>query len=540
MSKKIVKIYPLSYMQEGMLFHSLLDSSSRAYINQMTFRIRGDLDMRIVEKSFEVLMERHEVLRSFFIYDKLKSPMQAVLNYRDAGLHFEDIKDLDQKSQALHIENYRLKDREKGFDVSKDVLMRVGIFKEKEDSYSFLWSYHHIIIDGWCIGIIVKEFLQIYSCLSQGIPVSLDRAYPFSSYIEWLNKQDKALHINYWKEYLDGYEKCAVIPGKISSLEGTDKEMREYNLVFEKSLTAKLYRLANEAGVTLNTVIQAVWGILLQKYNNTNDVVFGNVVSGRPPELTGIEQMVGLFINTVPIRITSCSEETVIELIKKIHQKELESKTHEQCPLADIQTNSYLKNDLINHIMVFENYPLDKEANSTGALKGQAFTIDNVKSYEETNYSLDVTVVPGDELNINFNYDARVFDDAFVSNMAGHMSNIAVFFAESWDKALREIQILSKEEREHILYDFNKTEGDYPFNKTISQVFEEQSDKTPESIAVVYEGECLTYRELNQKANQVARMLREYNVGPESIVAIMAERSLEMIVGILAILKAGG
>lgn len=539
MNSKVQKIYPLSYMQEGMLFHSLLDKNSKAYFEQISLSIEGEFDVLLAEESLNTLINRHEVLRTFFVYDKIRLPMQGVLRERNTKIYYKDISDLTEKEKGELIEKFLVEDREKGFDLTKDILTRVSVFKKDQHSYQFIWSFHHIIIDGWCMGTILKEFLQVYWFLKNGKEVVLPKVQPYSTYIEWLKSQNKGEQEAYWKSFLEGYDTSIVIPGMLNKQEKEEYWQQEISFRFGRTMTNELVKLANKVGVTLNTVIQSLWGLLLQKYNNTNDIVFGHVVSGRTPEIEGIENMIGLFINTIPVRIKATGETTFEQLVSKTYKSTLESKKYECCSLADIQANSTLKGDLINHIMTFENYPLDEETKKEKENNDMGFVIPNMKSFEQTNYNLNVLVFPGDNVEVKFVYNKNYYDEANINLMGKHLMNIATQVLENPTRLLKEISVLSGDEVSELIFKVNNTNTQYPENKSITQLFEEQVMLAPNKIAAIWGDKEITYRELNEKSNQLALRLQKSGVTKGSVVAIMVERSFELLIGILATLKTG-
>ncbi len=538
--KDIEDIYPLSPMQEGMLFHALLDKSSHAYFEQTTLEIDGELDIDIFEKSLENIIQKHEVLRTVFVYETLEKPVQVVLRKRKANISHEDITSIEQERKAEYIEKLKEADIETGFDLTKDTLIRAAIIKEAERKYQIVWSFHHIIMDGWCLSLIMKDFFESYSSIKAGHAVDIGKSEAYGSFIEWLEQQEKKDAIEYWQKYLAGYEQQATIPLKGVATDREVNKTEKVQFTLNTKLTEGLVKVAQNAGVTLNTVVQAMWGILLQKYNNVEDVVFGAVVSGRPEEIKGIEEIVGLFINTIPVRVRRDKESTFNELIKELQNKSIEASQYDYLELAEIQSNSELKQDLIDHIMVFENYPVEKEVQGLSKENDIGFSIRDVQAYEQTNYHFAVIVTPGKELVIKLTYNTSMYDEEHIRKIEGHFTQIAERVVEDTKVKLSEVELLTEAERQQILLDFNNTKADYPMDKTIHQLFEEQVVRTPDNIAVVYEDKSLTYRELNQSANQLAQLLRQKGVNRDSIVGLMIERSLEMEIGILAILKAGG
>jgi amino acid adenylation domain-containing protein/non-ribosomal peptide synthase protein (TIGR01720 family) len=549
----IEDIYELTPMQAGMLFHALKNNQSTAYIEQVVFSIQGHIDRDLLKKSFNSLVERYDILRTLFIYEQLDRPLQIVLKHRAGDIYFEDIGHLNKEAQNRYLKKFHLKDRKKGFDLSKEMLIRVSLLKTGETVYKVVWTFHHILMDGWCTGIVFKELLYIYQRLSHNRPLELEPVNKYSSYIRWLKRQDKEEGLSYWQAYLEGYEEHpnGQVPtlGKQNRLKDEQYLQDEYLLVLQQSLTNPLNRLARENRVTPNTLMQTLWGLLLQRYNNTNDVVFGAVVSGRPAEINGIEQMVGLFINTIPVRIKSHGEKTFTRLIKEIQAQAVKAKSYEYLPLADIQANSHLKRELIHHIMVFENYPLEKEVKNINESPG--FYIQSLQSHEQTNYDFNIVVILSTQLSIKFGFNSLLYQKDWVERISIHLKHMIEQVTRDPHVQIREIDIIPAEEKQRLLEEFNNTAALYPADKTIHECFAEQVEQTPDNIAVVGSSEIkyrthrtystyITYRELNQKSAQLAGLLRERGVKPDTIVAIMMERSIEMIIGILAILKSGG
>ena len=310
-------------------------------------------------------------------------------------------------------------------------------------------------------------------------------------------------------------------------------------IVLDKGMTDRLRQLAEANQVTLNIVIQSIWGILLQRYNDTDDVVFGAVVSGRPPEIKGIEEMVGLFINTIPVRIKASGNKTFQELLRDVQQEALESKQYDDYPLGDIQNKSELGSHLLDHVMVFENYPIQKEIGE-GMLGASELMINKVDVFEHTNYDFDMMVIPGEQLLIKLNYNPTIYDQKTIDRVEGHLKQAINTVIDRPHINLKEIDILTTQEREKILYEFNNSFVEVDNGDTIHHLFEEQVKQNPNHVALVSKHSVMTYDELNRKANQLANTLRMKGVSNENTVALFTDRSIETVIGILATLKAGG
>ncbi|AJS58360.1 non-ribosomal peptide synthetase [Paenibacillus sp. IHBB 10380] len=536
----IKDIYFLSSTQQGMLFHALREKDRSDYFVQTSLSVKGQLELEDLTTSFQCIIEKYSILRTNFLYEKIDQPYQVVWKTRKANVHYEDIRELAEKEKEARVQEYESRDREMGFDLRKDLLMRLSVIQTGEDTYRVIWSYHHIIMDGWCNGIVLGDLFKYYVQLKSGQRVELEKAYPYSDYIQWLGEQDQEEALEYWENYLRGYEQQASVPMQRKGEGNREYRQEEMFVTVGEKESGQLNRLAQTYQVTINTMIQAIWGILLQRYNQASDVVFGAVVSGRPAEIEGVEKMVGLFVNTIPVRVCAEPAERFADLVKGMQHRALASEKYDYVSLADVQAKSQVKQGLLDHLITFQNFPIGEELKNQTGGEGLGFEIEGVEAFEQTNYDFNITVIPGNQLTFKMNYNAKAYDQEFIRRIGQHVERIIQQIVEHPELRIQEIDIVTEEEREQVLVSFNETEAPYPREKTISELFEEQVAKTPGQVAVVYEGEEWTYEELNARSNQVARVLRKHGVGTETIVGIMVERSLEMMAGVLGILKAGG
>jgi amino acid adenylation domain-containing protein/non-ribosomal peptide synthase protein (TIGR01720 family) len=559
---EIENLYPLAPMQTGIFFHYLMDPSTDAYFEQNIISLEGQIELKSLKRSFQLLAARHDIFRTLFFQDEEgKQPFQTVLNRGKLPVRTKDLtrgKNAEVPEKALQRE--KEKERRKKFDLSAEFPMRVSIFKTGADTYCLIWSFHHIIMDGWCMGILFKELLDVYGRLTNGEPVQPEPAPSYGSYLEWLGRQDKAPALNYWRTYLSGYEQQAGLPGVIKgAVEDNSGAYKTgtHSFVIDEDLLNALNNAAAEKRVTLHTIFQTAWGILLQRFNNTEDVVFGNVVSGRPPDLENVEQIVGLFIDTLPVRIRLKGEQSFPRLALRVQEESLLSQSFQHVPLVEVQALTPLSRGLIDHIMIYENYPLHEELSRMGDQQDCGFSITDVEVFEQTNYDFNIALVPGRPFTVTFAFNALVYDEAFIRRLGGYLLTIIRQVASNRDIQLKDIEIVPEEEKRQLLFDFNDTAEDYPVNKTIHRLFAEQAARTPDHTALVGENPKLitrvegtrglaplpvqvTYKELDNKSHQLAAALQEKGVTPDTIVGIMVERSVEMITGLLGILKAGG
>ncbi|MDM8548422.1 amino acid adenylation domain-containing protein [Desulfobacterales bacterium HSG2] len=451
---EIEDIYPLSPMHQGILFHALYEKDSHTYFSQYSMRIHKNTEPHIFEDSWNELLTRHESLRSLFVVKNVSEPLQLILKQREIPFCYEDIRTIPESEHEAYVEQFRLKDRNRSFDLGKDVLIRISLIRLDESLFEFIYSIHHILLDGWSNAIMLKEFFRIYNAFKKGETPDLPRTVPYRNYVLWLQSLDPEEARAYWKTYLKDYNRLATPEHGHHRNRLPGYESRTLSFELDEEITARVNRLSAAAQTTLNTVIQAAWGILLGRYNDTNDVVFGIVVSGRPAAVRGIDRMVGLFINTVPLRIRMNPDETAGDLLGRIWKDGLESARHHHCPLADIQADSLLKNQLTDHILDFENYPFDREIHEE--LEKISGGIGSVRMFEQAHYDLNVIVTPGTRIHFLFSYNGNVHTEGHIRRIAGHIRRIASGMSSG--VKLCDIEMLSREEKKE--YEERRKESD--------------------------------------------------------------------------------
>jgi len=538
--KNVADFYPLSPMQQGMLFHSLLDPSSGMYVEQLSCTIRGELDIPAFQQAWQQVVKRNTILRTGFLGEGLKEPVQVV--HRQAPLPFEiqDWRDLGLEEQETRLDEFLAQDRARGFEHAKPPLMRIYLIQREEHTYQFIWTHHHIILDGWSIPLLFQEFLAAYEALRQGVETRLPSPIPYRNYIRWLKRQDLAASEKFWKAYLQDFDTPTQIspapyPGAASEVA---EIYDEQELWLPEELTNELQVFARSNKLTISTLVQGAWSILLGRYTGHDDVVFGSTTSGRPADLPGAETMIGLFINTLPIRVHLEEKQKVKIWLQGLQKMLAEVRQYEFTPLANIQKWSEIPpgQPLFDSLLVFENYP------TASVLQGDLGSLEivDIHSFEKTNYPLTFVSGLAGELMLKIIYARSGFTASTITAMLGHLKTILAGFIDHAEQPLAEVPILSAPEEHKLLHEWNATQAEFPADISVQEWFEDVATAQPENVAVVLEDEQLTFAELNRRANQLAHFLRKSGVGPETLVAICIERSLNMIVGTLGVLKAGG
>ncbi|PEA82337.1 non-ribosomal peptide synthetase [Bacillus pseudomycoides] len=530
MNFEIEDIYTLTPMQQGILYDSMIQKNNRAYFLQMNLDVIGTPDLNLFKKSFELLIKKYEVLRTLIISNDVEEPLQVVLKEREAEFNYIDLTD---RSHAIN--EILNEDVQRGFNLSEDPLVRLTVIHLKEEKYKFVWSWHHIILDGWCIHLLISDFMNFYQMLLKSEEVNIGKLTPYSKYINWLSSQNQEEAGTYWRKYLEDYDNKPMLPGAFKSKKKF--EGKAYTVELTTSQFQELNKVAIKYQVTLNSLIQTIFGILLSKYNDVNDIVFGSVVSGRPPSLSGVETMVGLFINTLPVRVNISGKRYFSELINEIHHNSILGEAYHYHPLYNIQSYNSLKQELTKYLIVFENYPTEPLDNGRDNLN---FKVTGVDFFEQFNNDFTlVTLLTGNSIQFKINYNESTFDKTSIEKIMAAFLQLINQVCSNPELKIEDLDIVSNYDLLS-LSNFNNTFVPYQKHKNVIELFEEQVSKTPNQNAVCCNDLTLTYRQLNQDSNGLARYIRSFAIKPDTIIGLYVDRSIEMVVGLLGILKSGG
>lgn len=533
----VADVYPLSPMQEGILYHSLLDHES--YYSQLLIVTDELIDIDRIRNAADQLVARYDILRTVFLPDHAERPLQVVVRNRTINFAYTDARQACKNDgESKTIDAWRQTDRAEVSVFDGNNLLRLRVIRLTDAKHVIMWGHHHLLMDGWCMSILLNEFSALYRTGEKGQRPLLPPVRLFSEYIKWLEERPVDEGYAYWQKYLSGYNKKLQL-GKT----GKDNEHlfkhHTHLLAVPAGLTRQMSLAAREYKVSLNSFIQCVWSILLAKYNNTTDVVFGAVVSGRPSSLEGVEKMIGLFINTIPVRICFEPTQRIDTLVQQIQTSAIESEPHHYLSLAKIQALYGQGIDLFDHILVFENFPIEKqllqEMDGNGnPLNGQ------VSVYERTSYDLTVSIIPGEQLNVRFDYNAARFEPAVISKISTHLVNIISGLSDTGNAKVNQVEMLSLPEGQQLKFDFNVTEQTAGLKGTVMELFGRQVEKQPSSVAVRCEDRCYSYGEIKEMSDRIATRLAEKNgIRKGDFVAVMLDRDEFLISVIFGIMKAG-
>jgi amino acid adenylation domain-containing protein len=549
--KNIADIFALTPMQEGILFHYLKDTEHNYYYEQLSLEISGEIHVDFFNMAWDVVIETNEMLRAVFRWKKVENPIQIILNQYKLQPKFHDFSDKNAGERKKCLEEVKAKDRREKFNL-QNVPLRITLCKLESQTYEMTISYHHILYDGWSTGIILKEFFQAYHSLVNKEKLTRPSKSKFKEFVTFIKKQERKEHERFWRDHLRDMEThtgfSAKKPGHISSNVDADVSFK-----FEEDIKIKLDKFVKKNRVTLAALLYSSWGILLQKYNNSNDVVFGTTVSGRSAKIKGIEEVVGLFINTIPLRVQTYTNTKIIDVISKVNHILRKREKFENTSLIDIKKYSGVDSSietLFNTLVTIENYPLDNWLTKNQDHKSLSLSVNSYSMVERSHYDLTVEIMLFSDMEINITYNPLLYNEVIIKNLLRHLEIIIDYILNNPYQVVSGLEIISPEERNKILYEFNNTHVNYRKDKLIHRLFAEQVEKTPDKIALLGPAQMkyrtymtyttyITYRELNEKSHQLAHMLIEKGVQPHTIVGIMVERSVEMIIGILGILKAG-
>lgn len=522
----------LSPLQEGLFFHASYDASGvDAYTGQLVLTLDGALDPQALASACRGLPARHSALRAAFTDRGLDRPVQVVLGVVDVPWESADLSGLDEEARERAWAELLAADRGRRFDLERPPLVRFTLVRLGADRHRLVMTNHHILWDGWSSAVLLREVLAGYAAATGAEPAAAVAGVPYRDYLDWLARQDRDAAAAAWGSALAGLEEPTLLgaadPHRLDALP------ERISLELSRGLTERLTERARSAGITLNSVVQGAWAVLLSLLTGRDDVVFGGTVSGRTADLDGIEELVGLLINTLPVRMRVRPTEPLIAALTRFQDEQARLMDHQHLGLVEIQRATGL-GTLFDTTVVVENYPLDLESmrEPVGGVR-----LTEVDGSDATHYTVNLIVLPGERLRLHLDHRPDALDARAARSVADALERLLVTAADEPGTPVGEIDLLSAEQH-RLIEQWNSTAVPVPAT-TLVELFRRQVAATPQAPATVFREERLSYAELDARAERLAGALRAHGAGPERIVAVALHRSTEMVVALLAVLKSG-
>ena len=535
----IEESYPLTPLQEGMLFNHESAPGSGVDIVQIVCVLREHVDTSLLEKAWRSVIDRNPVLRTSFHWSGDGAPVQRVHRRVDAGILFRDWGGLSQREGRELFDAYLEEDRRIGFNPGSPPLVRLAAFTMGADQSFLVLTKHHILLDGHASPLLIEELFSTYDYLLAGKVRERDDPVPFRVYIDWIRQRNHDRSEAFWRDYLKGFTDPTPFPPEAGP--GSSREaflaVGRCTLCLPPPVLSGLRDLADASGARLSTAFHAAWGLLLSRYSGTSDVVFGETRACRRSTVHGAERMLGCCINTVPLRVRVPPDTSLVELLRQLGRNHSAVREHEQTPLGRIRGWSGVAGgrSLFETLLVYDHLGLTEQMRSRGAAwREREFSV-----LSHTSFPL-VFEVQGEEGVLRLTYAGSRFTPQAAERILGHLQVILTFMAANPDQRVGNIPLLTGAEERQILSEWNATQVAGSPSLCVHELIQIQAGLTPEAVAVSCGRDRLTYGDLNHRANLLARRLSSLGVGPEVVVGIAMERSCEMVVCLIAILKAGG
>ncbi|MFF4926499.1 non-ribosomal peptide synthase/polyketide synthase [Kitasatospora sp. NPDC001261] len=534
--RAVADVYPLTPMQAGMLFHSLLDPDGDTYVNQVQLVLDGVTDPHALAEAWQRTADANAILRTRLSWQDGAEPLQVVQHRAAVPVAHHDW--TGRPAEQVERDTARLlaEDRAAGIDLGGAPLLRLALIRLTPTRVRVVWTFHHVLLDGWSAAQVFDEVCERYAALTAGrAPAPAERA-PYADYLRWLAGQDGAEAERYWRDTLAGFPAPTELPrDRRPAGAHRASSSASVRVALGAELSERLRDTARQAGLTVNTVLQGAWALLLSRYGGGDDVVFGTIVSGRPAELPGVTSMVGLFINALPTRVRIDPRRPLRELLREVQDHQSEARRHDAVSLAQLQGWSELPGGtaLFDSLVVFENYPFDAQS-----LTRHGLGVETEQVLEPTSYPLSVVVAPGESIEVGLDHDPALFDTATVEGLGAGLHTLLAGMAAGLDRPVGELPLLDPAEGRALVARLGGAVTEAP-DGTLPEAFARQAARTPDAPAVRSGDEQLTYRELDERSNRLARLLIAAGAGPERFVALALPRTVELAVALLAVLKSG-
>ena len=456
LAAKYEDFYPLTPFQQGIIFHVLDTPKAGVYLNQQQYTFRGNLNLEAFKQALQMVMDRHQILRTSFVVSAPRGPIQVVHRKLKLPWTMHDWSDVPRATATERLNAFVRSDFKQGFDLLRAPLMRMTLIRVEPDLYEFIWSFHLLLVDAWTMQVILRELLALYHGLLNGQPANLPPPVLYRDFVNWLLQQPEKEAESYWRKSLAGFMNPTPL-GFDRTGEADDPDFRETIVPLDEASSDQLRAFSVQQRLTMNTVIQGAWTLLLSRRSGNSDVIFGTAVSGRSAPIPRIESAVGLFVNVLPTRVSVRADEQVVPWLREIQRQQAEARRFELCPLARIQSWSEVprSKSLFDSGIVFQNFPLMVsllEADAATQLKIVAFRL-----IERNNIPLLVVVEPGPEFHFRVVYMGSRFDDATIDQMLENFKQILRQLTSNPDAPVASISHHGDDERQSLIDSFNQS-----------------------------------------------------------------------------------
>ncbi|MBC3304370.1 non-ribosomal peptide synthetase [Pseudomonas sp. SWRI18] len=541
----IEDVYPLTPMQEGLLLHTLLEPGTGLYYMQDRYRINSALDPERFAQAWQAVIARHEALRASFCWNVGEDMLQVIHKPGSTPIEYLDWSNDPQAEQEPRLQALLKQEREAGFDLLNQAPFHLRLIRVAEARYWFMMSNHHILIDAWCRSLLMNDFFDLYTALGEGRDAQLAAPPRYRDYIAWLQRQDLNEARQWWQQNLQGFERTTPIPSDRPFLR--EHAGHSGGMVVGDCYTrldardgAQLRELAQAHQLTINTFAQAAWALVLRRLSGERDVVFGVTVAGRPVDMPEMQRTVGLFINSIALRVKLPEDDqrcSVRQWLSGLLDSNMQLREYEYLPLVTIQEHSELPKGqpLFDSLFVFENAPVEVSVLD----RAQSLNATSDSGRTHTNFPLTAVCYPGDDLGLHLSYDQRYFDETTVQGMLGEFKRLLLALVQGFHGDMADLPLMGEQEREFLLNGCNQSEHDYPLERSYVELFEAQVAAHPQRIVASCLDQQWSYDALNRRGNGLGHALIAAGVGLDQPVALLAERNLDLLGMIIGSFKAG-
>jgi amino acid adenylation domain-containing protein len=454
-------VYPPSPLQAGMLFHCIYARRPGEYLEQVSFARPTKLDVELFERAWQTVVRRHAALRTAFMWEDVEEPLQVVYRSVETPVEHHDWRGRPRTQQEEMLRAYIVEEQHRDFDLRRAPMMRLTLLRMDDETYQFVWSYKHLILDGWSQVLVLREVGEIYESLARGGDGLSEDEPRYKDYIDWLQRQDLSQAESYWRRTLSDLDGPTVISLDSRLRTAPDGELYAVRRAeLSEEVTEGLRRFARHHQLTLNTVVQGIWGLLLSRYSGEREVVFGSVINGRPAELSGSEEMIGMLINTLPVRVSVRHEQTVVDWLKGLQAEQAEARQYEYSPLVEVQKWSGVPpgTPLFESVLVFTNITTGKSA---AAAQGDSrLRMSDARVEHRTTYPLHISVEPGERFAFELDYITHSFSESMIDRILQHLEKLIEGMVRDPQRRVSELALLTADEQRQMLDDWDELENE--------------------------------------------------------------------------------